>query len=183
MNLVDLTSFPLPQCEENKYLSTTFTPHLSAPGFFPGTGGFFHDHPNSTKRILFFGTDFGQLKYQQTLAGKGEPKSTKTIANLAKILVAAGVSLDDCFLTNAVLCAWREDSSVGNHDVWRKYPTYIADCAAWHRRFIEEHRPEFIVLMGTPALTTYGRVLFPQLKAHWGRLSSLKAVYEADLVS
>jgi uracil-DNA glycosylase len=92
-------------------------------------------------------------------------------------LCAAGVSLDDCFLTNAVLCLWRKENCLNNHAVWRKYPTYIADCAAWHRRFIEEHRPEFIVLMGVPALTTFGRVLFPELATHWRGLKSLKAVY------
>jgi uracil-DNA glycosylase len=172
---------PLPQCEENEYFSTTFTPHLSVPGFFPGTGGFFHGHPNSTRRILFFGTDFGQLSYQQTLATTGEPKNTPTIFNLAKILGEAEVPLDDCFLTNAVLCAWREDSCLDNHAVWRRYSTYIVDCAAWHRRFIAEHRPEFIVLMGTPALNTFGRVLFPELATHWRGLSSLKDVYRADL--
>ena len=174
------TLAPLPHCDENEFFSTTFMPHLSVPGFFPGTGGFFHDHPNARKRILFFGTDFGELSYQQTLAKTGEPRSNKTISNLAKILGVAGVSLDDCFLTNAVLCAWREEKCLNNHAVWRRYPTYIADCAAWHRRFIEEHQPEFIVLMGTPALTTFGRILFPELALHWRGLSSLQEVYRAD---
>src|SRR5262245_6021267 len=93
---------PLPQCEENEFFSTKFTPHLTVPGFFPGTGSFFHDHPNARKRILFFGTDFGELSYQQELATTGEPRTNRTISSLAKILRAAGVSLDDCFLTNAV---------------------------------------------------------------------------------
>ncbi len=171
----------LPTCEENEFFSTTFTPHLTLPGFFPGAGGFFHGHPNARKRILIFGTDFGQLDYQQRLpALGGEPADNATIFNLTKIFSSAGVSLDDCFLTNAVLCTWRLNSAVGNHKVWRKYPRYIADCAAWHRRFIEQHKPVALVLMGTPALTTFGQVLYSELGSYWKAFSSLNAVYAAQ---
>jgi hypothetical protein len=69
---------------------------------------------------------------------------------------------------------------LGNHDIWRKYPSYIADCAAWHRRFIEQYKPVALVLMGTPALTTFGKVLFPGLGNYWKGFDSLKAVYAAQ---
>ena len=171
----------LPMCEENAFFSTTFTPHLTLPGFFPGAGGFFHDHSHASKRILIFGTDFGPLDYQQGLpASGGEPADNATIFNLSKILRHAGVSLNDCFLTNSVLCTWRQDSCLGNHDVWRKYPRYIADCAAWHRRFIEQHKPDALVLMGTPALKTFGKVLYTDLGNYWQGFNSLRAVYAAQ---
>ena len=98
------------RCEEYEFFSKTFSPHLTLPGFCPGAGGFFHGHPNTTKRILIFGTDFGQLAYQQGLAASGgEPVNNCTIRNLSKILTGAGISLEDCFLTNSVLCAWLKD--------------------------------------------------------------------------
>ena len=172
---------PLPTCEENAFFSTTFSPHLTLPGFFPGAGGFFHGYPGASKRILIFGTDFGQLKYQQGLAASGgEPANNSTIFNLSKILRGAGVSLGDCFLTNSVLCTWRLDKCIDNHAVWRKYPTYIAECAAWHRRFIEQHKPDALVLMGTPALKTFGKALYPELGNYWKGFDSLKAVYAAQ---
>ena len=172
---------PLPVCEENEFFSTTFTPQFTLPGFFPGAGGFFHGHSKASKRILIFGTDFGQLDYQQGLAASGgEPADNATIFNLSKILRDAGVSLNECFLTNCVLCTWRLDNSLDNHEVWRKYPKYITDCAAWHRRFIKQHKPDALVLMGTPALRTFGKVLYPALDNYWKGFNSLKAVYAAE---
>ena len=171
---------PMPACEENEFFSTDFTPHFALPGFFPGAGGFFHGYANTRRRILIFGTDFGQLDYQQGLAATGgEPADNATIYNLTKVLRSAGVSLDDCFLTNAVLCAWRQDNCIGNHAVWRKFPTYIQDCAEWHRHFIERHNPSAVVLMGTPAVQTFGKVLYPELGAHWQGIKTLKAAYQS----
>lgn len=168
----------LPTCEENPDFSTTFTPHLTLPGFFPGAGGFFHGHASANKRILIFGTDFGQLEYQQGLpANGGEPADNTTIFNLKKILTAVGIPLDHCFLTNSVLCTWKTNRCLNNHAVWKHYPTYVRDCAAWHREFIKRHRPDAVVLMGTPALQTFGKALYQELGAHWKGFNSLKAVY------
>ena len=172
---------PLPTCHENPDFSTTFKPHLTLPGFFPGAGGFFHGHASENKRILIFGTDFGQLDYQQGLAASGgEPPDNRTILNLTKILTDASVSLDDCLLTNSVLCTWKVDRCLDNHAVWRRYETYVANCAAWHREFIRQLKPDAVVLMGTPALQTFGKILYPALGDRWKGLKSLKAVYEVE---
>lgn len=175
-----LASDPLPTCDANESFTTEFTPFLSLPGFFPGAGGFFHGYPDPTKKVLIFGTDFGPLGYQQELGSQGgEPASNPTIANLVKVLRTANVSLKDCFLTNAVLCMWRTDSTVGNHGEWRKHPNYIEQCAAWHRRFVQNVKPRGVVLMGAPALETTGKALFPGLAKHWAGLTTLKQVYAA----
>jgi hypothetical protein len=175
-----LATDPLPRYELNDHFTTDFTPFLSLPGFFPGAGGFFHGYPSPTKKILIFGTDFGPLWYQQQLGDTGgEPANNPTIANLAKVLGEASVALKDCFLTNAVLCMWRTDNTVGNHDVWRRYSRYVEQCAAWHRRFMESTQPRGVVLMGTPALETAGKVLFPALAEHWANLKTMTQVYAA----
>ena len=175
-----LVRHPLPACEPNEEFTTDFTPFLSLPGFFPGAGGFFHGHPPSSIKVLIFGTDFGPLWYQRDLDKTGgEPASNPTIANLAKLLQAAGVPLAECFMTNAVLCMWSSDNTVGNHQIWRKYPSYIQQCASWHQRFIEHMKPTGVVLMGAPALETTGKMLFPGLAQHWEGMSKMKQVYEA----
>jgi uracil-DNA glycosylase len=172
---------PLPRCEENPDFCTTFLPHLTLPGFFPGAGGFFPGHANANKRILIFGTDFGQLDYQQSLQSPHGETHNQTIVNLTKILTGAGVSLDECFLTNSVLCTWKVDRCLDNHAVWRRYPEYVKDCAEWHLQFIEQHKPDAVVLMGTPALETFGKVLYKDLGVQWKGRTSLKAIYDAGL--
>ncbi|GAB3768289.1 hypothetical protein GCM10028796_31490 [Ramlibacter monticola] len=174
-----LANRPMPACEENDHFTTDFIPFLSLPGFFPGAGGFFHGYPSPTKKVMIFGGDFGPLWYQQELGREGgEPASNDTIANLSQVLRTAGISLSDCFLTNAVLCMWRTDSTVGNYKEWRKHPRYLEQCAAWHRRYIEHVKPRGVVLMGVSALKTTGKLIFPGLREHWAGLTTLSRVYE-----
>ncbi|WP_038218623.1 hypothetical protein [Xenophilus azovorans] len=170
-----------PQCAPNDYFTTDFEPHLSLPGFFPGAGGFFHSHAGGSKRILIFGTDFGPLEYQQSLAAMGgEPESNRTIANLRGILNDAAIPLRDCFLTNSVLCLGKSRTDLlGLARYWKRDPAYIEACAEWHHGFISRHRPDAVVFMGTPPLLTFGRALFPALADHWRGYKSLNATYAA----
>ncbi len=168
----------LPTCPLNDLFATEFTPHTDLPGFFPGAGGFFHGFPNPEKRFLFFGTDFGPLSYQRDLPKTaGEPESVATLRQLRKIVLQAGLSLSDCYLTNAVLCARRGESATENFPIWRQYVDYVNACARWHRRQIAARKPDAVVLMGIPHLAHFGKLLFPELASHWAGLNSMKSVY------
>jgi uracil-DNA glycosylase len=169
---------PLPTYSQNDLFATDFTPHSNLPGFFPGAGGFFHGHPNTSMRFLFFGTDFGPLAYQQGLREKGgEPENVVTLRQLRAIVSQAGIPLSHCFLTNAVLCTRRGESATAAFPIWTKYPDYVDVCARWHRRHIAAQKPDAIVLMGLPHLHYFGRLLFPELAQHWAGLKTMKSVY------
>jgi uracil-DNA glycosylase len=169
---------PLPTYRRNKLFTTSFTPHTDLPGFFPGAGGFFHGHSNTTKRFLFFGTDFGPSAYQRNLRSTGgEPESNKTLGHLRTIVANAGISMGQCFLTNAVLCMRRGDSATDDFPIWRQYPKYVGACASWHRRRIVEQKPAAIVLMGVPHLNYFGKLLFPELAQYWSGLETITSVY------
>lgn len=171
---------PLPAYPANALFETSVKPWLGLPGFFPGAGGFFHGHPTRNKRFMFFGTDFGPLNYQQGLEGTGgELASVKTIQNLRGIAERAGIPLNECFLTNAVLCMRRGDSAMSDFPIWKRHPEYVASCVRWHRNFISDARPEVIALMGLPHLE-FGPALFPELASHWSGLKTLAAVFNAS---
>jgi len=172
---------PLPPYDENPLFSTSFTPHYDNPGFFPGAGGFFNGHKNPNKRLLFFGTDFGTRDdYKKVAKDGGELDSVPTIRNLRETLSKAGVSLDDCFLTNAVLCLRKVGTATDDFPIWQDYPEYVRKCVEWHLNFINdnEHKPKLIVLMGKPHLDHFGKLLYPELADRWAGMETLKSVYE-----
>ena len=172
---------PLPSYRANDLFATDFQPHLTLPGFLPGAGGFFHGHPNTTKRLLFFGTDFGPLRYQRTLPSTGgEPEGVVTLRQLRSILTQARVQLDDCFLTNAVLCLRQGESATSKFPIWHTYRDYVLACAAWHRQEIADCRPAAVVLMGLPHLHHFGKLLFPELADYWYGFETMTRVYAKE---
>ena len=169
---------PLPVHSPNDLFATTFDPHLTLPGFFPGAGGFFHGYPSPKKRFLFFGTDFGPLSYQRGLPNTGgEPESVVTLRQLRSIVAQAGLQPDHCFLTNAVLCMRQGESATSKFPIWRAYRDYVLACAAWQRRELADCKPTAVVLMGKPHLEHFGKLLFPELASHWHGLKSMASVY------
>lgn len=169
---------PLPTFRANELFATDFQPHLTLPGFFPGAGGFFHGHPSNKKRFLFFGTDFGPLGYQRGLPiTGGEPEGVVTLRQLRSVLTQAGIRLDQCFLTNAVLCMRQGSSATDDFPIWGPYRDYVVDCAAWHRKEIAECRPKAVILMGLPHLHHFGKLLFPELVDYWHGFKTMKSVY------
>jgi hypothetical protein len=168
----------LPAYRSNELFTTEFQPHYSLPGFFPGAGGFFHGHAHTNRRYFFFGTDFGHLSYQLGLEQtSGEPQSVVTLRNLRSILESARVPLDECFLTNAVLCVRQGESSTDAFPIWSAYADYVRACVHWHRQELAEHKPAGIVCMGVPHLTHFLPLLFPELAEYWRGLTTLKDVY------
>lgn len=171
----------LPSYRPNDLFETSFRLNPNLPGFFPGAGGFFHGHAPARKRFLFFGTDFGPLSYQQSLERTdGEPKSTPTIRHLRAVVEQAGIPLDACFLTNAVLCMRSGNSATDDFPIWERYPDYVAACADWHRAFIAKTQPTLVALMGVHHLTVFGPILFPELSSHWSGLRTLTDVFNAS---
>lgn len=169
---------PLPSYPANDLFATDFHPYLTLPGFFPGAGGFFRGHPNTKKRFLFFGTDFGPLSYQRSLPSTGgEPDGVVTLRQLRSIVAQAGVRPDHCFLTNAVLCMRQGESATNKFPIWRPYRDYVLACAAWHRRDIADCRPAAVILMGRPHLDHFGKLLFPELESYWHGLKTMANVY------
>ena len=128
--------------------------------------------------MLFFGTDFGPLSYQRGLPSTGgEPEGVVTLRQLRSIITQAGLRLDHCFLTNAVLCMRQGESATSKFPIWRAYRAYVLACADWHRRDISECRPKAVVLMGRPHLEHFGKFLFPELASYWHGLKSMASVY------
>lgn len=175
---------PLPQYKSNPAFETDFELFLDLPGFFPGAGGFFHDcTPGFVKSFVFFGTDFGELSYQKTLGeASGEPRSNQTLRNLREIITQAGLDLNACLLTNAVLGLTKGEQAVGNYgSIFKNYPDYLDLCAHWHQETIDSSDARLVVLMGTPHIQDYGARIFPELGGIWAGHKSLKGIFSAGL--
>ena len=172
-----MTKIFLPDYPENDLFTTAFSTHANKPGFFPGTGGFFHGHPTTAARFAFFGTDFGPIDYQKTLGDSGEREDQRTICALRSITTEAGIDLNDCHLTNAVLCLRKGTSATSKFPIWKIYSDYVEMCATWHRDRLKERKTRAVVLMGLPHLHSFGALLFPELAIEWQGLKTLKSVY------
>ena len=115
----------LPQydCEDFR---TDFRPKRG-PGFFPGTDGHFHGcSAEGSRRIVFFGTDFGPERYwnDEVTDGRGEKRTQRTLRNLRSLVEEAGVDPCSCHLTNSVLALARSDPMTGNERVYAQHPEY-----------------------------------------------------------
>ena len=72
--------------------------------------------------------------------------------------------------------ATRNDMTANNAVYTRReYRCYLKLCGNFHRDWISRHKPELVVLMGTPNIHTYRHFLFnrahpihPMLEAAWG---------------
>ena len=152
--------------------TTDFEPK-HGPGFFPGTDGYFHGcSAAGPGRIVFFGTDFGSQRYweEEVTEGGGEKRTQRTLCNLRCLVEEAGIDPCACHLTDAVLALTKRDKSTGNDEVYRRkeYRDYLELCGDFHGDWISRHKPELVVLMGTPNIDTYRRVVFNRA-LHRGR--------------
>ena len=170
---MDLPSFSSPD------FKTDFAPKCG-PGFFPGASGYFHGcSPGGSGRIVFFGTDFGPQRFwkEEVTEGAGEKRTQQTLCNLRCLVEEAGIDPCDCHLTNSVLALATPNDMTVNNAVYtrREYRCYLKLCGNFHRDWISRHKPELVVLMGTPNIHTYRHFLFnrahpihPMLAAAWG---------------
>ncbi len=172
----------LPEYAINPWFETNFEPFFDLPGFFPGAGGFFHGCTSGQpKPFIFYGTDFGQLSYQKTLATTGgEPRANQSLLKLRQVIEQAGLDPCACHLTNAVLGLTKGEEAVGNYDaMFKNHPDYLIKCGHWHQEWLAINKPRLVVLMGTPHLKDYGKRIFPELERAWAGHTTLKSVYSA----
>ena len=181
----------LPQydCEDFR---TDFRPK-QGPGFFPGTDGHFHGcSAEGSRRIVFFGTDFGPERYwnDEVADGLGENRTQRTLCNLRCLVEEAGVDPCSCHLTNSVLALTKSDPMTGNEKVYAQHPEYLRRCAEFHEDWISRNSPQLVVLMGRPNVELYRKrifhSIFPILEEEWrGLKSPWECMYERgkELVS
>ena len=177
----------LPQCKTQDF-RTRFQPKRG-PGFFPGTGGYFHGcSPESSARIVFFGTDFGTESYweKEVTEGGGEKRTQATLCNLRCLVEDAGVDPCSCHLTNAVLALAKGDDMTGNDLIYthKRYRRYLENCGEFHRTWISQHKPDLAVLMGTQNVDSYRRLVFnrvfPTLDDEWADFRTpWRSIYDA----
>ena len=72
------------------------------------------------------------------------------------LLEVEGLDLETVVLTNAVLGLATTDQMTGNERVFRKHLDYLRDCGAYHRQWLDRHKPRLVVLMGVAHLRAYG---------------------------
>ena len=154
----------LPWHNDNPDFETRFAPKRG-PGFFPGSGGYFHGcSPGGPRRIVFFGTDFGTQHYRQeeVTDGGGEKRTQTTLCNLRCLVEEAGIDPCSCHLTNAVLALVKRGDMTRNVHVYKKkqYRKYLELCGDFHEDWISRHKPDLVVLMGIPNIDTYRRFVF-----------------------
>ena len=184
---------PRYDCEDFR---TDFKPKRG-PGFFPGTDGHFHGcSAGGSRRIVFFGTDFGPERYwnDEVTDGLGEKPTQRTLRNLRRLVEEAGVDPCSCYLTNSVLALAKNGPKptgakdrppmTGNEKVYAQHPKYLQRCAAFHEEWISRNSPRLVVLMGRPNLETYCRhvfhSIFPILKTCWRGLGApWECMYES----
>ena len=180
----------LPQykCKSEDF-RTDFQPKRG-PGFFPGTGGYFHGcSPGLSRRIVFFGTDFGPESYwkEEVTDGRGEKRTQTTLCNLRCLVEEAGLDPCSCYLTNTVLALAKRGGTTGNHHMYgrKRYRDYLEQCAEFHKAWTLRGNPDLVVLMGTPNVDIYRRLVFrhvfPALEDAWADFQRpWTTVYDAE---
>ena len=177
-------NLPQYRCEDFR---TDFRPKRG-PGFFPGTEGYFHGcSTEGSRRIVFFGTDFGPERYwnEEVSDGAGERRAQPTLRNLRFLVEEAGVDPCSCYLTNSVLALARRGDMTGNDKVYKRHPEYLKQCADFHREWISRNQPRLLVFMGRPNLELYRSSIFdsifPFLEEEWrGLKPPWECVYERE---
>lgn len=128
---------------------------------------------DGSRRIVFFGTDFGTERYweEDVVDGRGEKQTQPTLRNLDRLVEEAGIDPCSCHLTNSVLALARHDDMTGNDRFYKQYPDYLKQCADFHHEWISSHAVDLVVLMGTPNVEAYRRLtfqrIFPVLERAW----------------
>ena len=82
-------------------------------GFFPGASGHWQQAAHCSLKIMCIGQDFGHRQdYLDALAG-GESEKGPTWRNLLGLLRRAGVDVESCFFTNALVGTRETESNTG----------------------------------------------------------------------
>ena len=164
------------------------------PGFFPGAGGYFHDCSSSmcSRRIVFFGTDFGTEQYwkDEVQGQRGERRSQSTLRNLRSLVedIRLDTGIRDlacwCYLTNAVLALAKLTAVVrDNRNTYKaykkpEYRSYLRECGEIHRQWLRRHEPGLAVIMGARNLKNYAQsvwsVVWPELFGPGGKWSGME---------
>ena len=161
---------------------TTKFAHLGGRGFFPVHGGGVGEAaPRERPLVVVFGTDWGPRKRyercamafrqsrdcecQRTLTCDGAfPTERRLLEFLKAGALRAGRGLSDVFVTKAVLgLVEGEDRATGCVEVYRRHTDYLTRCGQWHRRWLDEKKPEVAWVLGAANLEVYGGYIWPEL--------------------
>lgn len=132
-----------------------FPGRLTGQGFFPGGDGLWREDASMKLRstspfpiggIMFLGNDFGTLQtFKKTLRIGYE--NVLTWRNLKRRLIAAEISGDVGFYTNAVLGLRTEKKAIDYLD-WSRHPDFYQFCGDFLRLQLEAMKPRLLVVLG-----------------------------------
>jgi uracil-DNA glycosylase len=164
----------------------SFPGRLTGQGFFPGGDGLWRDDsriklsstsPFPVGGIMFLGNDFGTRNtFKKTLRTGYE--NVLTWRNLKRRLLAAEISGDVGFYTNAVLGLRTEKKAIDYLD-WSRHPDFCQFCGDFLRLQLEAIKPRLLVVLGEKPKDTVCSTLgaeIPDIAAWKSReLSSMTA--------
>ena len=163
-------------CDNGDFV-TEFEP-VDGPGFFPGASGYFHGCASTcSSRIVLFGTEFGLEKdwRKDVVANGGERRTQATLCALRCLIdeVADDTGISDlacwCRLSNAVLALAKHTERVQKPtDAHKAYDSpdakcYLRECGDTHRRWLQEQKPDLVVLLGARQLSDYRRDIWSRV--------------------
>jgi hypothetical protein len=107
---------------------------------------------------MCIGQDFGHRQdYLDALAG-GESEKAPTWRNLLGLLRRAGVDVESCFFTNALVGTRETESNTGPSPAFQNQ-RFIDECAAFLGRQIEHVDPVGIALLGIESFLVFSRLM------------------------
>jgi len=146
---------------------------LPGPAFFPEGSGLQSPSESSWPEMMAIGHNFGCENYRNEIDAVGREDDRSTWRNLGRLLAAAAIPIETCFMTNWFVGLQRGDKQVGD---FLPHPDsrYESECNQLLLEQIRSLEPHVILLLG---LSVVGRAykIMPALEA-WANAPNWSAV-------
>lgn len=156
-------------------------PSIAGPAFFPGGTGVVLGRDVRLRRsvttlprggVMVLGHNFHNVtSYERSLAHGREDDNNPTWRNLTALLDACGLSIEQCFLTNALMGLIEGASATGSVP-GHKDAAFRLGCRTVFETSVALQQPQLILALGIPAIRFLGEVL-PAL-SRWKGVTSFR---------
>lgn len=149
---------------------------IDGPGFFPGAWG----NPTKLESIsnlpyMVLGQDQDNEKGFEKSKKTGNEEYTRTWSEMEKLFNKAGISLSDCFITNALMGIRINAKSNSGPSPSLQDQEFVTACAALLQTQIETQKPKAIICLGIIPLHLLGLISF-QLRTRLVGLNGFKDI-------
>jgi uracil-DNA glycosylase len=146
---------------------------LPGPAFFPGGSGVLSRGRAARTLprggVMVLGHNFSTVKYYEGLRATGRENLNKdTWGKLLPFLAECGISVEECFFTNALMGLMRTKSNVGSVSGHEEVD-FRKHCRRVFRATLCRQRPRLLLVLGKPAIRFVAEA-FPDHLDFWRRI-------------